>query len=204
MIQVREIFHVADEIVQKGIINGVGIVSVGQRLHQIAEQKLTDRLVNEGCLKPGQGATVKILQVQDLALETVHGAVWPYSSVTNVELAANNRCWTRFVAAKELAHVYMGFAPGYSSLNLLLTAALSARQTLPEHDNDLIKDEMFCFYLAMEILLPPGQIRKEAIDMRSSNKTSYEIAKRFLIPERIVTHFFDMGFLDRSRKFRGE
>lgn len=203
MMQVREIFHIADEIVQKGIVNGVGIVSVGQRLHQIAGQQLTDRLINEGRLKPWQRATVKILQVQDLTLETVHGAVWQYGSVTNVELAANNRCWTRFVATKELAHVYMGFAPGYLTLNLLLTAALSARQTLPEHDNDLIDDEKFCFYLAMEILLPPGKIRKEAIDMRASGKTSYEIAKRFLIPERIVTHFFDMGFLDRSRDFRG-
>ena len=91
-----------------------------------------------------------------------------------------------------------------------MTAARNARQNLPEDDDESIpNDEVACFYLAMEILLPEmetksnGNLRAEAMEMYlQNNKDIRAIAKRFRIPEKIVMHFFERGYSERSTNSR--
>lgn len=193
---VSEIFRTAREITEKGIVRN-GITSVGVALYRIVSQRAKDVLAPNGIELTNGEYPIRVTQSRK-PVESAHGAVWAYRDHAQIEIAANNVCWTRMAYAKELAHIYMGFVDVYESLDLLLTASRTARQNLPEHNNEIVpNDEMFCFYLALELLLPWGELRDEAMDMHKKNRTHYEIAKRFMLPELMVRHFFDGGWCNR-------
>ena len=194
---VTEIFRTAREIVDKGIVRS-GITSVGVALYNVVLERAKDVLAPNGIVLTGGMYPIAVAQSRKQA-ESAHGSVWAYKDHAQIEIAANNVCWTRMTLAKELAHVYMGFVDEYQTLDLLLTASRTARQNLPEHNNEIVpNDEMFCFYLALELLLPWGDLRDEAMDMHRKNCTFYEIARRFMLPELMVKHFFDGGWCTRS------
>lgn len=196
---VSDIFCVAQEIASKGIVKN-GITSVGDSLYNIVSDRAKDVLAPHGIILTDGRYPIQVKQLRNCAPESAHSAVWAYKDHAVIEIAAKNTCWTRMAYAKELAHIYMGFVDGeYGSLNMLLTAARTARQNLPEHNNEKIpNDEMFCFYLAMELMIPWGELRNEAMEMHERNRTNYEIAKRFKVPEWIVSHFFDGEWTRRS------
>ena len=194
---VSEIFRTAQEIVAKGIVRS-GITSVGGALYDIVSQRAKDVLAPSGIVLTDGKYPIKVYQSRK-PVESAHGAVWAYKDHAQIELAANNTCWTRMAYAKELAHIYMGFVHEYDGLDLFLTAARTARQNLPANNNEKVpNDEMFCFYLAVELLIPWGDLRDEAMDMHAKGRTNYEIAKRFMLPELIVQHFFEGGWFRRS------
>ena len=196
---VSDIFCVAQEIASKGIVKN-GITSVGDSFYNIVSDRAKDVLAPHGIILTDGRYPIQVKQLRNCAPESAHSAVWAYKDHAVIEIAAKNTCWTRMAYAKELAHIYMGFVDGeYGSLNMLLTAARTARQNLPEHNNKKIpNDEMFCFYLAMELMIPWGELRNEAMEMHEKNRTNYEIAKRFKVPEWIVSHFFDDEWARRS------
>ena len=194
---VSDIFRTAQDIVSKGIVRN-GITSVGCALYNVVSERAKSILAPRGITPKDGKYPIKVMQSRNQT-DSAHGAVWAYKDHALIEIAANNTCWTRMTYAKELAHIYMGFIDEYENLDLLLTAARTARQNLPPHNNEKVpNDEMFCFYLAIELLLPWGDLRDEAMDMHKANRTPYEIAKRFMVPELIVSHFFDGGWCKRS------
>lgn len=194
---VSEIFRTARKIIEQGIVRN-GITSVGGALYNVVSQRAKDVLATNGIVLTGGAYPIKVAQSRK-PVESAHSSVWVYRDHAQIEIAANNACWTRMALAKELAHVYMGFVDEYETLDLLLTASRTARQNLPEYNNEVVpNDEMFCFYLALELLLPWGELRDEAMAMHTKNCTSYEIAKRFMLPELMVLHFFDGGWCTRS------
>ena len=156
---VSDIFCVAQEIASKGIVKN-GITSVGDSLYNIVSDRAKDVLAPHGIILTDGRYPIQVKQLRNCAPESAHSAVWAYKDHAVIEIAAKNTCWTRMAYAKELAHIYMGFVDGeYGSLNMLLTAARTARQNLPEHNNEkILNDEMFCFYLAMELMIPWGGV----------------------------------------------
>lgn len=194
---VSEIFRTAREIIDRGIVRN-GITSVGVALYNVVLDRAKDVLAPNGIVLTDGRYPITVARSR-MSTESAHGSVWAYKDHAQIEIAANNVCWTRMTLAKELAHVYMGFVDEYQTLDLLLTASRTARQNLPEHNNEVVpNDEMFCFYLALELLLPWGDLRDAAMEMHAKNRTSYEIAKRFMLPELMVKHFFDGGWCTRS------
>lgn len=194
---VSEIFKTAQEIAKQGIVRN-GITSVGVALCNVVARRAKDVLAPNGIVLTNGVYPIKVSRSRK-PTESAHGSVWVYKDHAQIEIAANNACWTRMTYAKELAHIYMGFVDKYESLDLLLTASRTARQNLPEHNNEIVpNDEMFCFYLALELMLPWGELRNEAMDMHRKGRTHYEIAKRFMLPELMVSHFFDGGWSVRS------
>lgn len=105
-------------------------------------------------------------------------------------------CWMRFLAVKELMHVYADIFDedhNWSSrLPPLLMCVRSIHNAIPGIEYDLDK-ESSAFYLAIEYLLPWSERntinkvleRSYAVAGRSSDFLS---AKCFFIPEYIITH----------------
>ena len=215
----REVLQKADEINVQNLIRD-GIVSIPV-LHDITERKACESLARYGIETSEGRYEIKAEQALEIKPEAVHSVVIVRKKNAKIIVAAQNVCWTRMAKAKEYVHIYSGLDPrGYcaddksdftrGSLNLLLAAARNARQNLPADDDESIpNDEVACFYLAMEILLPEmdtrsnGNLRAEAMEMYlQNNKDLLAIAKRFRIPEKIVMHFFERGYSERSTNSR--
>ena len=208
----QDIKRLADEIASANLVRD-SIVSVEKELHDLTERKASDSLARYGIVSHNGRYEIRVFNAVDVQPESVYSVVVVRRKWAKIIIAAHNVCWTRMAKAKEYAHLYAGLNPdGYQPnceqddpLDLLLTAARTARQNLPEHDNEEIpNDEMACFYLAIEILLPdknyPGNVnlRKEAIAMHARNPTDYlSVARRFRIPEKIITHIFEGGYVGR-------
>lgn len=193
---VSDIFKVADEINSHDLVRN-GIVSVNPAFLELTRRKAADSLAMHGLTLTDGLYDIRVTRSLSVQPESgAHSDVWAYKSGACIEIAAENRCWLRMDLAKELAHLYVGMEQDeYHDFDLLLTASRTARDNLPAHGNEEIRDdEMFCFYLAIEVLLPWGPLRTEAMDMHASGKTDLEIANRFKIPVRIITHFFDGGW----------
>lgn len=215
----RDVLLKSDEINAQHLIRA-DIVSM-DAMHAITERKACESLAKYGIETNGGRYAITVEQAQFVKPEAVHSVVVTRKKGAKIIIAAQNVCWTRMARAKEYAHIYVGLDPsGYDvddksehiseSLDLLLAAARKARQNLPDGDDDEIpNDEMACFYLAIEILLPDiddksnGNFRDEAMQMYLANKTDYlSIAKRFKVPENIVIHFFERGYSERSMSSR--
>lgn len=98
-------------------------------------------------------------------------------------------CWKRFTIAKELLHLFSGTAvdKGVAEAAILIMAAKSSRKLLVSETTEL-DDETFAFYLAIEVMIP-WQLRYQFDRLRSMNATTLQMAKVFMVPERIVQHF---------------
>ena len=140
---VSEIFRTARKITSKGIVRN-GITSVGVALYDVVSQRAKDVLAQNGIVLTNGSYPITVKQLRNITTESAHSAVWAYRDHAQIEIAAKNTCWTRMAYAKELAHIYMGFVNGeYENLDMLLTAARTARQNLPEHNNEIVpNDEM--------------------------------------------------------------
>lgn len=197
---VSDIFKIADEINSHDLVRN-GIVSVNPAFLELTKTKAVSSLAKYGLELTDGVYDIRVSRSLSVQPESgAHSDVWAYKTGARIEIAAENRCWQRMDLAKELAHLYVGMDQDeYHDFDLLLTASRTARDNLPAHDNEEIRDdEMFCFYLAIEVLLPWGSLRDEAMDMHHSGKTDLEIATRFKVPVRIITHFFDGGWCERS------
>ena len=198
-----DIFAYADEIATKDLIRS-GIVSVSDRFLKVVELKAADSMAMSGIVTVNGRYPISVLKSLR-QVEAAHGTVWAYKTQARIVIASENTCWTRMSVTKELAHLYVGLVEDeYANVDMLLLAARTARQNLNGLAfNYLIEnDEVFCFYLAIEILLPFGKLRDELLEMRKQKATYLEMAKRFMVPERIVCHFFESGWSEISWKAR--
>lgn len=198
-----DVFRIADEIAVQDVVRN-GIVSVSSRLHQITEKKAADSMAMLGVVTTDGRYPIRV-EKSSRQVEAAHGTVWAYKDYARIIIAAENTCWTRMSVAKELAHLYIGVVEEeYPEIDMLLLAARTARQNLRglALNDTIANDEIFCFYLAIELLLPFGDLRDELLEMRERKATYLEMARRFMVPERIISHFFESGWSEISWQAR--
>ena len=111
-------------------------------------------------------------------------------------------CWRRFTIAKELLHLYSGTATDKTAVdaNDLILSAQESRRLVVNEATEL-DDEIVAFYLAIEVLMP-WELRDQFNRMRECGATSLQIAKAFMVPQNIVTHFISESY-DRSCNYAG-
>lgn len=198
-----DIFRYADDVAAKDVVRN-GIVSVSDRLLKVTELKAVDSMAMSGIVAR-DGRYPITVEKSLRPVEAAHGTVWAYKTHARIIIASENTCWTRMSVAKELAHLYVGLVEDeYPGIDMFLLAARTARQNLSglALNSVIANDEIFCFYLAMEILLPYGKLRDELLAMRESKATYLEMARRFMVPERIICHFFESGWSEISWQAR--
>jgi Zn-dependent peptidase ImmA (M78 family) len=105
-----------------------------------------------------------------------------------------NTCWSRFVEAKELAHILIGRDESSftNDLDRLIGDLLSG-----DFDRDIAKDvemERLAFQFAVDFLVPPC-FDEYVSDL---SRSSYEVAETFMVPERII----DLIRNDKYLQFR--
>lgn len=111
---------------------------------------------------------------------------------------SENPCWIRMTVTKELVHLYSGhMLDGGGSLNMDLVAARDCRIDIPSIHDDM-HIEKFCFYAALEILLPYEWRGAFSDAFRVEKLTPYLLACNCRIPQTLVTYFFDRGFAEKS------
>lgn len=132
-----------------------------------------------------------------------YGEVRVYENKSQIRLWAGlNRCWQRFVWAKECMHVVFPKWDGLEPVERV-EHALSSRFAPAKSDHDF-DDETTGIYLAMEVLIP-WEIRARLSGWkREERETNYQIACRLLVPQEAINHFFDLGFAEQSAKFNKE
>ncbi len=101
-----------------------------------------------------------------------------------------NTCWKRFTVLKELMHLYSNTCDDSigESASLIAMAARRSRDVVAK-DNSILCHEEAAFYMALEILIPWCDGRKQLLRLRDLGATHYQIAKVFMLPTPIVTHF---------------
>jgi len=171
------------------LIGGHGRFNVLPGLKDIALKKSEER---------GGPSSVLIGQTETECRGGLHGYII-FRDVTPVILVhkRETKCWTRFSVTKELLHLYMGCTANGESINDRLMLAQDCRKNLPNNDISPIDDETYCFYMAIELMLPWAH-RDELSDMNANNEPPLEMAKRFMIPLQIIKHYFEGEYGARS------
>ena len=95
-----------------------------------------------------------------------------------------NRCWERYVAAKELSHVLMGEDEKTHTKDIvvLISDLLSEVDFVKSKIKDIIETEYLSLILALELLVPYCYNHLLIDD----SLTSLEIANIFQVPEKII------------------
>lgn len=118
-----------------------------------------------------------------------------------VRVKFTNICWYRFLACKELMHVYADvFDNSQLEITALQHCVRSMHNVFPAVQTNL-SAEATAFYLAVELLLP-WRLRKQVERMIELKQTPYQIAKAFMVPEYVVIHILTNGnknYLQLSR-----
>jgi hypothetical protein len=142
------------------------------------------------------------------------GIVLPYEGIAPAVVINKtlNRCWRRFVVAKELAHLFTGLCEDLIDAEKVTISSYYG--WLPPHqDVDVTKslsDETFCIYLAIELLVP--YCSRADLDSAATNylaKTTQQdkdmiassAATKRLVPREIIKYFLE-GYLQVSNKMR--
>ncbi len=129
------------------------------------------------------------------------------NSVDILTAAGASFCVTRFARLKELIHqwddAFLSMDTSARSLMLAIDAAMKSL------DPDLIDSpsplhiENFCFFCAMEILLPwgkAGERRNVLLDYRARNIQDLVIARAFRVPLVVIQFISQSNYLEVSRK----
>ncbi len=105
------------------------------------------------------------------------------SVLFDIDIRSNlNRCWRRFVAAKELSHTILDRDHTAFTTDVHALATLLLNQAPDITNDEDIHSEYLAFYFAVELLVPyslNGQVS-------DNSKTSYEIASLLSVPEQII------------------
>jgi len=129
-----------------------------------------------------------------------YGEVRVYNDKSQIRLWAGlNRCWHRFVWAKECMHIVFPKWDGFTPVQRV-EHALNSRFAVAKtgYDFDV---ETTGIYLAMEVLIPWGIRGRISGWKHEDRETNYQIACRLLVPQEAINFFFDLGFAEQSAKF---
>ena len=161
------------------------------------KQKLTLRVTDVnpglvGIVSAHSGLSIEthtLAEGSDLLLrQALYSYVMQDAHKAIIKCVRSNHCGTRFSIAKELMHVYIGVEDGETRhrANEIVMCAAESRKVVPDATKEL-DDETAAFYLAIEVMIP-WQLRTQFMMMRDMEQTTYQIAKAFMIPERVIDH----------------
>ncbi len=129
------------------------------------------------------------------------------NSVDILTPAGASFCATRFAQLKELIHQWNdSFLSTDTSPKSLMLTIEAAMKSL---DPDIIDSpsplhiENFCFFCAMEILLPwgnAGDLRNVLLEYRAKNLPDLVIARAFRVPLVVIQFISQSNYLEVSRK----
>ena len=98
-----------------------------------------------------------------------------------------------------LLHLYTGIQGSLElSSELAVNDAVDSRDRVILSEDDMLDAEMFCYYTAIEFMIP-WKFREEILTERYIKHVStHEIACKLMIPESIVKKFFSNDYADIS------
>lgn len=221
---IREVIRNAREVTElSGVLIGRQelVQSLGDRVDADAEQVLADLHPQF----PNGFRVVSVLpKILDIVSEKIHKPVSVremdvgetdiqlYGYVEDCEKDAvirvrpgMNTCWKRFTVLKELMHLYSNTCDDSAgeSASLIAMAARRSRDVVAK-DNSVLGYEEAAFYMALEVLIPWDGGREQLHKLRELGATHYQIAKVFMLPTPIVTHFLgddeDMPYISLSMR----
>lgn len=178
------------------LLGEAGKVRVSPVLWDVAQSHAAKSLA--GRINPNKEGKYPIRIVR-LGTPPIHlySLVFYKTDCAVIELASMNPCWTRFCAAKELLHVYCGCSDGVADTSVLLKAAKASRFTALDKPTAEVDEETFCFYLAVEVMLPWPK-RLMLSDMKARGEPILSMAQIFKIPTIIIDHYLNSGYAPLS------
>ncbi|MCL1921889.1 MAG: hypothetical protein FWG50_12595 [Kiritimatiellaeota bacterium] len=102
-----------------------------------------------------------------------------------------NLCWFRFVACKELMHIYTDTFTNteFDGETLSKLMRLITTGNIPDQPDDMLDAEQTAFYLAIETMLP-WELRSQLDRLERLGIPKYYIAKAFMLPQYVLDHVF--------------
>lgn len=222
---IREVIQIAREVTS---LPGVVVErkslteAIGSRLDLDAEQVLADlspkfpqgfrsvsvlpKMLDVVSEKIGKPVQVLEMNVSEADVQ-LYGYVEEYGDRAVVKIRQGmNTCWKRFTVLKELMHLYSGTCDESAgmSASLKVMAARRSRDVIAK-DNTILGYEEAAFYMALEVLIPWDGGREQLLRLRDLGATHYQIAKVFMLPTPMVSHFLDddeekIPYIELSRR----
>lgn len=146
-----------------------------------------------------------IIREMEVSDSDIYGYVEDYKDQAIVKIKPGmNPCWKRFTVVKELMHLYSDTCSEScsASASITINAARRSRDIVAK-DNTILGNEEAAFYMALEVLIP-WKLRDQLLQLRELGATHYQIAKVFMLPQTLVTHFLEdddnKPYIDLSRR----
>lgn len=108
-----------------------------------------------------------------------------------------NPCWSRYVSAKEMSHLLVDSKQEAFTTDIHKTVTWMLRQGMTSNVHASLDSEHIAAQFAAEMLVP---YKLSQPMLRDTTITSYEIAKIFSVPERIIDVLRSNGYLDDRDK----
>jgi hypothetical protein len=190
----REI-HAAQNIIATEDVAHPWMVKTTGGLWRIVTKKLSNR-------HKDSSFEIRLGEVPGATSVFGMSSIIPPEKVAYVMISGEaNMCWQRFAIAKELMHIYTNF---YADANMeglvMIGDAIRSRSVLPLSSSHLLDAETFCLLTALELMIP-WKLREPIVAAKRAERLSdYEIAKKLMIPEAMVSFFFSGDYESQSYK----
>ncbi len=124
---------------------------------------------------------------------TTHPIVAGHGQHLVVVARALNRCWTRFVVAKELMHLLDGAESATDTGEAFdgLLGELHGQQGTSQTRSPQLQAEIACFWKALACLCPEAHRKQFAAERAKNHIDDYGIALKLRIPQQYVPNLFE-------------
>jgi Zn-dependent peptidase ImmA (M78 family) len=123
-----------------------------------------------------------------------------------IRVVKDNTCWTRYLICKELSHLFLYSDDSVSvtprDLEDLFSGLLN--EDIDNADLDSVEAEKLAYYVAFEMLIPSDivpdllAIRQKLFQTQSAEHPNLRLAKKLLVPEKVVEFRLDKDDLFQS------
>jgi Zn-dependent peptidase ImmA (M78 family) len=134
------------------------------------------------------------------------GTIEEFESKVDIYFDLNrNRCWKRFILAKELCHLLYDcpnsqhLASTPEQIGSLITQILAGLTTANLEENQAANSEQATVLMAIEILLPHSE-REEVNRIITKGGNALAVAKHYLLPEQMVSLYLDTTYAAIMKK----
>lgn len=137
------------------------------------------------------GITLEIKRV-NWGYKFLLGEMRRYGDHAEIIYSSNlNVCWSRFVLAKELTHLLIDTPAHYTTDPVTLLNRIILNY--PPGIVDDIDSEWAAFFGAIFLLIPEA-LKSQIHGLHSMRVSDFDIAKKFSVPEKIVSYYLSDDF----------
>lgn len=136
---------------------------------------------------------ISIVGPENWAGNTLYGMLLRYPeetpkrAVVIIHKERLSKCWQRFVACKEMCHLLIDKEAQFTKDPIALIESFLT-MTPPEKIDEAMRSERWAFFAAVEMLIP-WRGRETIISMIAAGSNNLQIAKKYMVPERIVEYW---------------